>query len=196
MSKGFDNLKLYLDSSLVGTYPAGSLSFVQTLPTYHTLNDNFISDNIARVSQLNTKANDADVVHTTGAETIGGVKTFSDGLITGKLFFGTQITAISISGSATWNLSDLKTMMKIVLNSASNTITLPQGGNNPFRFQIIVTQDSTGGRDLSFSVANSGTIYNPSEYDFTSGEGGQLCICTIIWTGNEYIYECTPYVGA
>ena len=145
---------------------------------------------------LNTKANDSDVVHKTGAETVSGLKTFSDGLITGSLFFGSQITAISISGSATWNLSDLKTMMKIVLNSASNTITLPQGGNNPFRFQIIVTQDSTGGRDLSFSVANSGTIYNPSEFDFTSGEGDQLCICTMIWTGNEYIYECTPYVGA
>lgn len=145
---------------------------------------------------LSELANDADVVHKTGTETISGVKTFADGLITGSLFFGSQITAISISGSATWNLSDLKTMMKIVLNNASNTITLPQGGNNPFRFQIIVTQDSTGGRDLSFSVADSGTIYNPSGFDFTSGEGDQLCICTMIWTGNEYIYECTPYVGA
>lgn len=145
---------------------------------------------------LSALANDADVVHKTGAETVSGVKTFSDGLITGSLFFGSQITAISISGSATWNLSDLKTMMKIVLNNASNTITLPQGGNNPFRFQIIITQDSTGGRDLSFTVANSGTIYNPSEFDFTNGEGDQLCICTMIWTGNEYIYECTPYVGA
>ena len=124
-----------------------------------------------------------------------GVTFSSNGVFTSGLFFGQQIVTKNLNGSSTWAFSELKTMMRVVLQGANNTVTLPTGGVNPFRFQIIIVQDSTGGRNLSFSVADSGVIYNPSEFDFTSGEGDQLCICTMIWTGNEYIYECTNYVG-
>lgn len=124
-----------------------------------------------------------------------GVTFSSNGVLTSGLFFGQQIVTKNLNGSSSWTFSELKTMMKVVLNGATNTVTLPQGGNNPFRFQIIVVQDSTGGRNLSFSVADSGTIYNPSEFDFTGGTANQLCICTMIWTGNEYVFECTNYVG-
>ena len=137
----------------------------------------------------------ADVVHNTGAETVSGVKTFSNGLINGSLFFGSPIATITLSGNATWNIDDLKNMMKVVLSSSTNTITLPNGGENPFRFQIIVAQDSTGSRALTISGASGVNVYNPSEFDFSSGSANQICVCTIIWDGTEYIYECTNYIG-
>ena len=144
---------------------------------------------------VDAKADDSSVVHNTGAETVSGVKTFSNGLINGSLFFGSPITAISLSGNATWNIDDLKNMMKVVLSSSTNSITLPNGGENPFRFQIIVAQDSTGSRALTISGASGVNVYNPSEFDFSSGSANQICVCTIIWDGTEYIYECTNYIG-
>ena len=137
----------------------------------------------------------ADVVHNTGAETVSGVKTFSNGLINGSLFFGSPIATITLSGNATWNIDDLKNMMKVVLSSSTNTITLPNGGENPFRFQIIVAQDSTGSRALTISGVSGVNVYNPSEFDFSRGVANQICVCTIIWDGTEYIYECTNYIG-
>ena len=144
---------------------------------------------------VDAKADDSSVVHNTGAETVSGVKTFSNGLINGSLFFGSPITAISLSGNATWNIDDLKNMMKVVLSSSTNSITLPNGGKNQFRFQIIVAQDSTGSRALTISGVSGVNVYNPSEFDFSSGSANQICVCTIIWDGTEYIYECTNYVG-
>ena len=144
---------------------------------------------------VDAKADDSSVVHNTGAETVSGVKTFSNGLINGSLFFGSPITAISLSGNATWNIDDLKNMMKVVLSSSTNSITLPNGGENPFRFQIIVAQDSTGSRALTISGVSGVNVYNPSEFDFSSGSANQICVCTIIWDGTEYIYECTNYIG-
>lgn len=144
---------------------------------------------------LSSLANDSSVVHNTGAEIVSGVKTFSNGLINGSLFFGSPITPISLSGNATWTINDLKTMMKVVLSGSTNTITLPNGGENPFRFQIIVAQDGTGSRALTISGASGVNVYNPSEFDFSSGSANQICVCTIIWDGIEYIYECINYVG-
>ena len=86
-------------------------------------------------------------------------------------------------------------MMKVVLSSSTNSITLPNGGENPFRFQIIVAQDSTGSRALTISGVSGVNVYNPSEFDFSSGSANQICVCTIIWDGTEYIYECTNYIG-
>ena len=144
---------------------------------------------------VDAKADDSSVVHNTGAETVSGVKTFSNGLINGSLFFGSPITPISLSGNVTWNIDDLKTMMKVVLSGSTNTITLPNGGENSFRFQIIVAQDGTGSRALTISGASGVNVYNPSEFDFSSGSANQICVCTIIWDGTEYIYECTNYLG-
>ena len=144
---------------------------------------------------VDAKADDSSVVHNTGAETVSGVKTFSNGLINGSLFFGSPIATITLSGNATWNIDDLKNMMKVVLSSSTNSITLPNGGENPFRFQIIVAQDGTGSRALTISGASGVNVYNPSEFDFSSGVANQICVCTIIWDGTEYIYECTNYIG-
>ena len=149
----------------------------------------------AIIASTRLTADDSSVVHNTGAETVSGVKTFSNGLINGSLFFGSPITAISLSGNATWNIDDLKTMMRVVLSSSTNSITLPNGGENPFRFQIIVVQDSTGSRALTISGVSGVNVYNPSEFDFSSGGANQICVCTIIWDGTEYIYECTNYIG-
>ena len=110
-------------------------------------------------------------------------------------FFGLPITTTTLSGNATWTIDDLKTMMKVVLLGGTNTITLPNGGENTFRFQIIVAQDSTGSRALTISGASGVSVYNPSDFDFSSGSANQICVCTIIWDGTEYIYECTNYVG-
>ena len=147
------------------------------------------------ISSVRISADDSSVVHNTGAETVSGVKTFSNGLINGSLFFGSPITATTLSGNATWNIDDLKNMMKVVLSSSTNSITLPNGGENPFRFQIIVAQDSTGSRALTISGVSGVNVYNPSEFDFSSGSANQICVCTIIWDGTEYIYECTNYIG-
>ena len=144
---------------------------------------------------VDSKADGPSVVHNTGAETVSGVKTFSNGLINGSLFFGSPIATITLSGNATWNIDDLKNMMKVVLSSSTNSITLPNGGENPFRFQIIVAQDSTGSRALTISGVSGVNVYNPSEFDFSSGSANQICVCTIIWDGTEYIYECTNYIG-
>lgn len=144
---------------------------------------------------VDAKADDSSVVHNTGAETVSGVKTFSNGLINGSLFFGSPIATITLSGNATWNIDDLKNMMKVVLSSSTNSITLPNGGENPFRFQIIVAQDSTGSRALTISGVSGVNVYNPSEFEFSSGSANQICVCTIIWDGTEYIYECTNYIG-
>ena len=144
---------------------------------------------------LDAKADDSSVVHNTGAETVSGVKTFSNGLINGSLFLGSQITTTTLSGNAAWAIDDLKTMMRVVLSGSTNTITLPNGGENTFRFQIIVTQDSTGSRALTISGVSGVNVYNPSEFDFSIGSANQVCVCTIIWDGSEYIYECTNYVG-
>ena len=163
-----------------------------------TLDDNsdtYYPTQKAVKTAVDAKADDSSVVHNTGAETVSGVKTFSNGLINGSLFFGSPITAISLSGNATWNIDDLKNMMKVVLSSSTNSITLPNGGENPFRFQIIVAQDSTGSRALTISGVSGVNVYNPSEFDFSSGSANQICVCTIIWDGTEYIYECTNYVG-
>jgi len=150
---------------------------------------------IASTCLTDDLADDSSVVHNTGAETVSGVKTFSNGLINGSLFFGSPIATITLSGNATWNIDDLKNMMKVVLSSSTNSITLPNGGENPFRFQIIVAQDSTGSRALTISGVSGVNVYNPSEFDFSSGSANQICVCTIIWDGTEYIYECTNYIG-
>ena len=110
-------------------------------------------------------------------------------------FFGLPITTTTLSGNATWTIDDLKTMMRVVLTGSTNTITLPNGGENTFRFQIIVAQDSTGSRALTISGVSGVNVYNPSEFDFSGGGANQICVCTIIWDGTEYIYECTNYVG-
>ena len=118
-----------------------------------------------------------------------------NGLINGSLFLGSPITTTTLSGNAAWAIDDLKTMMRVVLSGSTNTITLPNGGENTFRFQIIVAQDSTGSRALTISGVSGVNVYNPSEFDFSGGGANQICVCTIIWDGTEYIYECTNYVG-
>ena len=119
----------------------------------------------------------------------------ANGVINGSLFFGSPITTTTLSGNAAWNIDDLKNMMRVVLSSSTNGITLPNGGENPFRFQIIVAQDSTGSRALTISGVSGVNVYNPSEFDFSGGGANQICVCTIIWDGTEYIYECTNYIG-
>ena len=118
-----------------------------------------------------------------------------NGLINGSLFLGSPITTTTLSGNAALDIDDLKTMMRVVLSGSTNTITLPNGGENTFRFQIIVAQDGTGSRTLTITGASGVNVYNPSEFDFSSGSANQICVCTIIWDGTEYIYECTNYVG-
>ena len=215
---GMASLDFYIDSSYIGTtqniVPTTYSEVVHQLPTKFISSDLATKENVANKktsldensdtyyptqkavkTALDAKADNSSVVHNTGAETVSGVKTFSNGLINGSLFFGSPITPISLSGNATWTIDDLKTMMKVVLSGSTNTITLPNGGENPFRFQIIVAQDGTGSRALTISGVSGVNVYNPSEFDFSSGSANQICVCTIIWDGTEYIYECTNYIG-
>lgn len=124
-----------------------------------------------------------------------GVTFNGNGIVTSGLFFGQPIETKTLNGTSQWDIDDLRTMMRVLLSGSTNTIILPNGGENPFRFQIIVVQDSTGSRSLTISGASGVNVFNPSEFDFSSGGANQLCVCTIIWDCNEYIFECTNYVG-
>ena len=198
-------LNLKAGSNVTLTNSSGTVTIASSDSTKADKVSNAVAGNLAELDsngnltdsggKLSSLADNSSVVHTTGAETVGGVKTFSNGLINGSLFFGSPITPISLSGNATWNIDDLKNMMKVVLSSSTNSITLPNGGENTFRFQIIVAQDSTGSRALTISGVSGVNVYNPSEFDFSGGGANQICVCTIIWDGTEYIYECTNYVG-
>lgn len=111
-SLGYDYIRLYVDSSLEGTYDEGDvvIKFVGT--EIHQLDEQYIPDTIARTANviqkvsgatnghvatlnengevvdsgkaLSALANDTDVVHKTGAETVSGVKTFTNGVIVGS----------------------------------------------------------------------------------------------------------------
>lgn len=129
-------------------------------------------------------------------ESVEVVSAFDEnGIVTSGLFFWQPIETKTLNGTSQWDIDDLRTMMRVILSGSTNTIILPNGGENPFRFQIIVVQDSTGSRALTISGASGVNVFNPSEFDFSGGSANQLCVCTIIWDCNEYIYECTNYVG-
>lgn len=86
-------------------------------------------------SQLNTKADEAQVVHVTGNETIGGVKTFtSDTNLNGNVIVGGNLT---VNGTTT-------TVNSATLDVTDTNITVNNGGNDATSEGSGLTVDRTG----------------------------------------------------
>ena len=115
------------------------------------------------------------------------------------LFIGPAPSNETINGNLVWSMANLQRLKIVTLSSATNTITLPNGGNKTFSMQVKVIQDATGSRNLYFVMddGNGGTtnIKNPSEVDFSSGSANQSCIATLLYDGNgSWWIEATQYV--
>lgn len=115
------------------------------------------------------------------------------------LFIGPAPSNETINGNLVWSMANLQRLKIVTLSSATNTITLPNGGNKTFSMQVKVIQDATGSRGLTFVMddGNGGTtnIKNPSEVDFSSGSANQSCIATLLYDGNgSWWIEATQYV--
>ena len=170
----------------------GEFNIADPSPSQADARGNYV-EIVGNGTSTNNRSN-ARTLDWQGNEVLAGTLTVG-GNITSGLFFGQPIETKTLNGTSQWTIDDLRTMMRVVLSGSTNTITLPNGGENPFRFQIIIAQDSTGSRALTISGVSGVNVYNPSEFDFSSGFANQICVCTIIWDGTEYIYECTNYVG-
>jgi flagellar hook-associated protein FlgK len=115
------------------------------------------------------------------------------------LFIGPAPSNETINGNLEWCMPNLQRLKIVTLSSATNTITLPNGGNRPFSMQVKVIQDATGSRGLTFVMddGNGGTtnIKNPSEVDFSVGSANQSCIATLLYDGNgSWWIEATSFV--
>lgn len=115
------------------------------------------------------------------------------------LFIGPAPSNETINGNLEWGMANLQRLKIVTLSSATNTITLPNGGNKTFSMQVKVIQDATGSRNLYFVMddGNGGTtnIKNPSEVDFSVGSANQSCIATLLYDGNgSWWIEATSFV--
>ena len=116
-----------------------------------------------------------------------------------SLFIGHTPSNENITGNLVWGIADLQRLKIVTLSSATNTITLPNGGTKTFSMQIKVVQDAMGSRGLTFVMddGNGGTtnIKNTSEVDFSLGSANQSCIATLLYDGNcSWWIEATRYV--
>ena len=124
-------------------------------------------------NSLATKANDSDVVHLTGAETIGGVKTFSDNVIVPSLN-GISNTTIGYLSGVT---SSIQTQLDSKMNSTGGSfvdlttndqiITGNKTWNNLNSFQRIVERMQTltvssNQITLDYSTGNIAYVVPPS----------------------------------
>ena len=76
----------------------------------------------------------------------------------------------------------------IILNSSSCALTF---SNPASKFSIEIIQDSTGGRDLTFTQ----NVKNVNEFAFTDGTANQRCLATFYYNNiaDYYIMQATPY---
>ena len=127
------------------------------LKTYIETSDNSVSTALA--TQIATKANDADVVHLTGTETIGGLKTFSN-----------NVTVSSLNGMSSTTLGYLSTVTAPIQNALNNK------ANNAS--VVNLTTDQTIGGLKTFSS----NVTVPSLNNITSTTLGYLDATSSIQT--------------
>ena len=95
----------------------------------------------------------------------------------------------SLSGSQTldWNNGQNQ---KVTLTGDIDITFTPITGAGTFRTQMKFIQDSTGGRNVTFTDI----VENPSEFDFSSGGADQVCIATFYYDGERYWLLSTSYI--
>lgn len=111
------------------------------------------------------------------------------------LFIGPAPSNETINGNLEWGKANLQRLKIVTLSSATNILTLPNGGNRPFSMQMKVIQDATGGRGLVINCAGGVNVFNMNEFDFSVGAATQRCLVTLLWDSSEWWYSCSEYFG-
>ena len=111
------------------------------------------------------------------------------------LFIGPAPSNETINGNLEWGMPNLQRLKIVTLSSATNILTLPNGGNRPFSMQMKVIQDATGGRGLAINCAGGVNVFNMNEFDFSVGAATQRCLVTLLWDSSEWWYSCSEYFG-
>lgn len=111
------------------------------------------------------------------------------------LFIGPAPSNETINGNLEWGMANLQRLKIVTLSSATNILTLPNGGNRPFSMQMKVIQDATGGRGLVINCAGGVNVFNMNEFDFSVGAATQRCLVTLLWDSSEWWYSCSEYFG-
>ena len=111
------------------------------------------------------------------------------------LFIGPAPSNETINGNLEWSIPNLQRLKFVTLSSATNILTLPNGGNRPFSMQMKVIQDATGGRGLVINCAGGVNVFNMNEFDFSVGAATQRCLVTLLWDSSEWWYSCSEYFG-
>jgi hypothetical protein len=121
--------------------------------------------------------------------------TFSQrGVATSGVYYGTRSTA-NWNGNVSLNFNNAVANTIVATLQGDAVVDLSDGGDNPFRVQIELRQDATGGRSLSFThngVDNK--VYNYNDTDFALGTGSQRCILTLLWNGENWGFTSTAFI--
>ena len=112
-----------------------------------------------------------------------------------SLFIGHVPSNETINGNLEWEMVNLQRLKFVTLSSATNILTLPNGGNRPFSMQMKVIQDATGGRGLVINCAGGVNVFNINDFDFSVGAAAQRCMVTLLWDSAEWWYSCSEYFG-
>ena len=120
-------------------------------------------------------------------QNIGNI-TSSIGIFT-KATFDKEFDNTTLSGSQTidWNKGQNQ---KVTLDGDIDITFTPILNSGTFRTQMKFIQDSTGGRNVTFTDI----VENPSEFDFSSGGANQVCIATFYYDGERYWVLSTSYI--
>ena len=110
-------------------------------------------------------------------------------------FIGHAPSNETINGNLEWGMANLQRLKFVTLSSATNILTLPNGGNRPFSMQMKVIQDATGGRGLVINCAGGVNVFNINDFDFSVGAATQRCLVTLLWDSSEWWYSCSEYFG-
>lgn len=123
-----------------------------------------------------------------------GVTFSAKGVSTSGVYYGTRATA-SWNGAASLDIENGVANTIVATLQGDTTLDLPDGGDKPFRLQIELRQDSTGGRSLAFThngVANK--VYNYNDTDFGLGTANQRCILSLLWNGENWGFTATAFI--
>ena len=171
------------DTNEINIYQYNGIEVILLTSYEAILNDNFVQgaassiDNaIARFDGTTGKLIQSSVV---GIDDVGGIKPVS-------AMFGIEYDNGNSSISNTITISNGQNQ-KITLTGDCDITFVPLSGTS--RFQVKFIQDTTGGRNVTFT----NTVINPSEFNFSEGAADQECIATFYYDGSKYIMLSTPY---
>ena len=114
-------------------------------------------------------------------------KLFTYVLESGVQDIGESGTAISIT--------DISHKINTITLTDDCTVALPEfDSETSVTFMFKVTQDTTGGHNLTINKADGTEAVNLSEFDFTSGTASQRTWVTVLWDGTDVVFTASNYV--